>query len=724
MNAALTPDKGKAREFIKALTGSPDTVMRFRLIDDNKAKDHRKLATVERVGTVDQVWPEIVQRQRDGYGVFYVVNEVRADLPPDKFATDKDVTKVRAVFIDNDDHVPEVWEFVGTKPDLIVTTSPGRGQALWRVDDRLVDDFKQSQQRLAAYYETDPSVVNPSRVLRLPGTLHQKGEPHLVTFEAFPDAKGDPFKDVPLVDEAKASEARGEPVTVNMLIDALSYIDPTFKDDRLQWLGVMKFLWHGECPLADGEEEPDWHMLADDWSSGGLWRHRTGDEAFEVETYRGFDDVGKNAGEHPTDNANRTGLGTIFARAKAAGYEGPTRIERPSSEVFRDVLGNLPTVTAPSIVSGAGDPIGLKRRQQRRKTRIVRPSQLRDEPDPEWFIEGVMYRRENFLLYAEQKKGKSLSVLDIVLSVALGVPVFGHFPVHLRHGGKVVYMTAEGNTFLKRRVSAWLKAHGKNWDDIEDIVRFVTDVPRVAQPDDVTRHIALIREELGDDAKVDLIVIDTLGRAIGTEDENAAAIMNRYDEVCRYLAESFDAETITISHVGKDKTRGPRGSSAITANFDATAFLDTADDHRVWRPKDNRGEGYQTFDLVLRNDGGEYVVWGEHVEDADTANARPLGKYDRRLVIMALEELGAFGDSAARIKTRTLAEHMFPNAAEGGMLKAHTDNLNRFAKLDPRTDKPRHLFGLRKDTDGGVFWFSDHTKAEGDQAIAEADLIL
>jgi hypothetical protein len=48
--------------------------------------------------------------------------------------------------------------------------------------DEPVDCFEPAQAQLAEFYSSDPKVKNLSRVMRLPGFLHRKGEPLLVTF--------------------------------------------------------------------------------------------------------------------------------------------------------------------------------------------------------------------------------------------------------------------------------------------------------------------------------------------------------------------------------------------------------------------------------------------------------------------------------------------------------------------------------------------------------------
>jgi hypothetical protein len=174
----MIPDLTIARAFVEALTGSPDTIMRWRLIDDKR----KGIVAVEEFdGTVAQSWARFMAAQEEGAGIFYFLNEVLAgDF---RFARDSDVTRVRAIPADFDNGFPEDWEWL-TPPDLLVHTSAGRGQALW-VCEPPTGDFKALCRRVIEYYHSDPAVKNLSRILRLPGTLHLKGEPQLVTWERY-----------------------------------------------------------------------------------------------------------------------------------------------------------------------------------------------------------------------------------------------------------------------------------------------------------------------------------------------------------------------------------------------------------------------------------------------------------------------------------------------------------------------------------------------------------
>jgi putative DNA primase/helicase len=128
--------------------------------------DSDRTATARKLhGTLDELWPVIEAAQAEGYGAFVVVNEGGDN--------DAEINVIRAAFVDADNVLFEgiQWHI---RPDFIVQRDHMHWHAYWRVYGLSVEEFRSVQQRLAAYYGTDSAVCNPSRVMRLAGTLHQK----------------------------------------------------------------------------------------------------------------------------------------------------------------------------------------------------------------------------------------------------------------------------------------------------------------------------------------------------------------------------------------------------------------------------------------------------------------------------------------------------------------------------------------------------------------------
>ena len=94
-------------------------------------------------------------------------------------AKDEDIVRAHYSFADADDQkgmygLKKLGEII--KPDMIVTTgtSPHKRQhAYWRLDEPCRDMtlWRSWQSQIAAQYDTDPVVINPSRIMRVAGTV-------------------------------------------------------------------------------------------------------------------------------------------------------------------------------------------------------------------------------------------------------------------------------------------------------------------------------------------------------------------------------------------------------------------------------------------------------------------------------------------------------------------------------------------------------------------------
>ncbi len=181
-----TQDIGIAESFIEALTGAPDSPVTFQTFVEPKDAGSEMLPQIFH-GTVRKWWPKLMELQDAGHGVFFMVNEGNG-----RGRREENVKALRALFCDHDGtggepanakrillDVPE--------PHLVVLSggSERNEHWYWRLEPGApLGAFTASQKALAAKLGSDPAVHDLPRVLRLPGTLHQKDRSHttLVTF--------------------------------------------------------------------------------------------------------------------------------------------------------------------------------------------------------------------------------------------------------------------------------------------------------------------------------------------------------------------------------------------------------------------------------------------------------------------------------------------------------------------------------------------------------------
>lgn len=126
-------------------------------------------------GTLEEMLPKLKQRNDEGYGIFVTVNAI------DKPAYDEgrprrrdtDVTRVRAVFADWDDP-NKPMPTLPIEPTMVVETSERKYHFYWCVDDLPLVEFEGVQRGISQSLGSDGSVVNLSRIMRVPGLLHTK----------------------------------------------------------------------------------------------------------------------------------------------------------------------------------------------------------------------------------------------------------------------------------------------------------------------------------------------------------------------------------------------------------------------------------------------------------------------------------------------------------------------------------------------------------------------
>src|SRR5208283_5089506 len=158
-------DQTETARFLDSLGCKGDST-RFRTFDDAKGGGIKPQCYSSSDFSI------LSQENGKGAGVFFVVNETMGDK-------DTDVIGIRAVFADLDGAPLESVTDNRLAPHIIVESSPGRYHVYWKVSEFPLERFTPLQKAIAGRFNGDNSVVNPSRVMRLPGFYHLKAEPFL-----------------------------------------------------------------------------------------------------------------------------------------------------------------------------------------------------------------------------------------------------------------------------------------------------------------------------------------------------------------------------------------------------------------------------------------------------------------------------------------------------------------------------------------------------------------
>jgi AAA domain/IclR helix-turn-helix domain len=247
---------------------------------------------------------------------------------------------------------------------------------------------------------------------------------------------------------------------------------------------------------------------------------------------------------------------------------------------------------------------GGRRRESPRSTfadKILSRAQLRDLPEPEPLIDGVLDRRTMALLIGQWGSGKSFLALDWACCVATGKPWQGHA---VNPAGPVLYVAAEGAYGLNARVEAWEYAwnRGVEVDGLEFYPDPVNLLDR-GHVDELVAHVTRRRHVL--------VVLDTVARCLPGGDENSARDMGVVVAMLDLVKRATDGGVaLGVHHLGKDKAAGARGSSALEAGVDTEFVVDKTAERQfhLHRTKRKDGPTPAAYDLELAVVGDSCVV--------------------------------------------------------------------------------------------------------------------
>jgi hypothetical protein len=187
VEVGVSRETNDAERYLRRIAGGPGVSFQFRAIHDRD----KSRPSVNVCGTFERCSSRLTRLNQAGYGVFVVINESEG-------TTDATVTGARCVFVDLDRpaeierkerllyfagspitvNIHKAW--AGIAPvSMIVESSLRKHHLYWHCHAMPLDRFKPFQRELAYVFGGDAAVCNLSRVMRVPGFLHQKGKPFL-----------------------------------------------------------------------------------------------------------------------------------------------------------------------------------------------------------------------------------------------------------------------------------------------------------------------------------------------------------------------------------------------------------------------------------------------------------------------------------------------------------------------------------------------------------------
>lgn len=257
-------------------------------------------------------------------------------------------------------------------------------------------------------------------------------------------------------------------------------------------------------------------------------------------------------------------------------------------------------------------------RTEELRAKIIGLNAIAAKLDSPQLVRGWLTAGGLSILYGPSNCGKTFAATDLAMHIAAGHPWRGNRVMQ----GDVVYLAAEGGGGISNRIAALKLAK----PDICKHNRFHL-LPCSVDLNGKEDVVAV--SELLPDAKLALIVVDTLARTIGDGDENSAKDVSFLVQNLDQIRERTGAHVLVIHHSGKDVERGARGSSALRAAVDTEIAITAEREITAPKQRDLPRSSCLFFDLKGVEIGcdpyGEPVTSAVVVEaDAPAKKTKPL----------------------------------------------------------------------------------------------------
>lgn len=296
----------------------------------------------------------------------------------------------------------------------------------------------------------------------------------------------------------------------------------------------------------------------------------------------------------------------------------------------------------------------------------VTPAQFLRRKPGTWLIKGLLPRAGLGVIYGASGAGKTFLTLDLVGSLARGIPWRGKTAAKAR----CVYIVAEGAGGFRNRLAAYCQAHGLDPEDFD--IGIIAEAPNMMTKIVVDALLAALKAF----GHIDLVIIDTYARVMVGGNENDSKDAGMVIAQCGRIHRATGALVILVHHSGKDINSGARGSSALRAAADVELEV-VATDHfravRITKMKD--GEQGAEYRFKLNS-----VVIGMDEEDEDITSC-------------VVEQLADTGPAKVRMKQlnkrQLLIMSVFEDCAGLASDTVHTLDLKNAAvqRIDPDPTK-------------------------------------
>jgi hypothetical protein len=495
----------------------------FQLFDDNHARKDKRLALTLH-GTLEQHFATLVDYSRRGAGVFVTINTTNF-----QGRYKECIVEVRGYFADLDGAPCENLGRLGLMPHAITETSHGHFHALYIIEDAPLSEvqFRRTQQSVATLFDSDPSVCDLPRVMRLPGFPHQKDpENPFVPRIVYQSDGSAPYTEVQFQRALTKAHERDTHVCV-----------PAARKQRRFLLDDV------EAGLPSGPP---------DWSKGYAEGQRNKQCAIRA--------------------------GSCLAR-------GMTE-EEARAECLQWNKQNVPPLPEDEVCAIVAS---IARTAKRKQSGLVVVTETRPQcVIPEFIFDGDVPLEQPRMLIkkllptsgiafvgGQSSAGKTFVAVSLGVALASGTDFFRH---RVKERVGVLYIAAEGAANFGARVDAAKLAVGIKepiafaWTS--NVPMFRTDQEVIAFVNKLRVFSQEMRQRFG--IRLGAIIIDTVAACFSMQDENSNAEVSRVCAIMRRIGDGIGAVVVPIHHYGKDAATGLRGASAWRGAADVVISV-TAD---------------------------------------------------------------------------------------------------------------------------------------------------
>lgn len=178
----------------------------------------------------------------------------------------------------------------------------------------------------------------------------------------------------------------------------------------------------------------------------------------------------------------------------------------------------------------------------------------------QWLVKDYFPALSFGVIYGASGTLKSFQAIDIACHIATNKS----WCEREVEQGAVVYVAAEGQIGISKRIKAWELANELNADKVFVLGNSVLLSEEATQE----QMIAAIQQlEDRENVKVQLLILDTLARCF-SGDENSSRDMGAFIAGCDKVKSATSTSIMCVHHTGKDSSKGARGSSVLRAACD------------------------------------------------------------------------------------------------------------------------------------------------------------